>query len=749
MSIQSAVLEQQAKKQYNEGNYQAAYELLQDAISHIDIDEEDTELFEHAIDIAHEHLGLFEDVVNYANIILAQNVEHNRVRLQRAWANYDLGNHTSALDDFLYIIENAENEKDVLYARSGRGLCYYMSNHYEEAVVELTDALAYYRNWSVGYAHLGWASYYVKSYQTAREAFDQAIELSSDTYSFAHSGRGLTCYELYEYDQAIDDLTIGLTENENWMQGYATRAWCYLDIRFHQNQFDLALADFNKAISLETKDNPYTYAYAGRGIVYYETKQYQAAITDFEKSLTDNKNWLRGYAVYGWSLLEAGRYEDALEQLNYAIEHSKEGNYPFARAGRGIVNFELSNYEEMKADIEFALQENPNWVRGKAVLAWGMYELAKTTEEFTAALKIFDDALEKVTDYPFGFGGRGLTHYELHQYEKTIEDLDKSLTDDSKWSRGYAVRGWAKYFLAKNEMDYRAAKKDIDKAISLEEKPNMYSLSGRGFIQYKLANYEQAIADLEIALQHYTTWKSGYIFLANAYNASGNYEAAIKVYEKAIEQMPDEANLYHEKALLEEDHGEYSAAIIDYEKAIKLAPQSWMVGSLAELYLRGLGTEQDLLKAYGLFMQAYAMQIEKYDVDYFDAPLINCIHQELGVLASEQKIHEIIQLATEKNNQNSEFVVLLAYFYYNGIYVEKDTAKAKELIQKTAQDNPENPWGLFYDYVLNATEENREAKRDAVKAVLNNLTYGGYKKAEILAELAAKSPTLLYPMYEK
>src|SRR5699024_9692962 len=110
----------------------------------------------------------------------------------------------------------------------------------------------------------------------------------------------------------------------------------------------------------------------------------------------------------------------ALEPLNYAIENNIDKEYPFANAGRGLAYFELFKLEEAKSDLQIGLKENPNWSRGNAVYAWVLYELSKTKEEYEQVLEKFNTVLEKNTDYPFAYGGRGLVHYELNNYEAAI-----------------------------------------------------------------------------------------------------------------------------------------------------------------------------------------------------------------------------------------------------------------------------------------------------------------------------------------
>ena len=50
----------------------------------------------------------------------------------------------------------------------------------------------------------------------------------------------------------------------------------------HQGKYDLALADYTRAIELNSE---FALAYGNRGFVYYDTGDYQGALVDFNKAI--------------------------------------------------------------------------------------------------------------------------------------------------------------------------------------------------------------------------------------------------------------------------------------------------------------------------------------------------------------------------------------------------------------------------------------------------------------------------------
>lgn len=129
-------------------------------------------------------------------------------------------------------------------------------------------------------------------------------------------GNILRSHELYEeaetiYSAALD--TIGTPERSNWLLLYFRGI-----TRERQNKWDMAEADFRKALELE-KDQPLVLNYLGYSLVDQGLKLDEALEmikTAVKLRPTD------GYIVdsLGWVYYRLGRYEEAVSELERAIE---------------------------------------------------------------------------------------------------------------------------------------------------------------------------------------------------------------------------------------------------------------------------------------------------------------------------------------------------------------------------------------------------------------------------------------------
>ena len=83
-----------------------------------------------------------------------------------------------------------------------------------------------------------------------------------------------------------------------------------------QEKYDLALAEFTKAIEL---DPNYSDAYLNRGVLYYEQRKPDLALSDFNQVLNINPRLAEAYNNRGLLYQQQGKPDLALSDFNQAI----------------------------------------------------------------------------------------------------------------------------------------------------------------------------------------------------------------------------------------------------------------------------------------------------------------------------------------------------------------------------------------------------------------------------------------------
>ena len=126
----------------------------------------------------------------------------------------------------------------------------------------------------------------------------------------------------------------------------------------------------------------------------------------------------------GLRLYELGRYEEAIEEFDKAIE--LDPNDPDYHYYKGIALYELHKYEEAIEEFDKAIELDPNDPVYHYNKGLALGELHKYEE----AIKEFDKAIELNPYNPGYHNGKGLALSELHRYQEAIEEYDKAIELD-------------------------------------------------------------------------------------------------------------------------------------------------------------------------------------------------------------------------------------------------------------------------------------------------------------------------------
>lgn len=92
----------------------------------------------------------------------------------------------------------------------------------------------------------------------------------------------------------------------------------------NQQQWDLALADFNQAIKINPK---FVEAYYNRGHLYAEQQKWSLALTNFNQAIALNPRFADAYVYRGFVHYQTGNRQGAIQDLQKAAElFHQQGN---------------------------------------------------------------------------------------------------------------------------------------------------------------------------------------------------------------------------------------------------------------------------------------------------------------------------------------------------------------------------------------------------------------------------------------
>jgi|AGTN01.1.fsa_nt_gi FOG: TPR repeat len=207
--------------------------------------------------------------------------------------------------------------------------------------------------------------------------------------------------------------------------------------------------------------------YMLRGKAYYDLKQYDKALEDFDRAVRlspPSKTIVAIYSLRGDVYHELHQEERAIRDYTSAIELNPNKFYFYEK--RGIAYCSLKQFQNAIADFSAAIKVEPT-ARGFVLRARtfsGLGEDQNAIDDFSQAIHL-DPSAE-----PYLL--RADHFRKTKQYQLAIKDCTRAISIDPKFARAFAERGINLHLSGSPE----GALGDLTHAISLDPKPIYYDL---------------------------------------------------------------------------------------------------------------------------------------------------------------------------------------------------------------------------------------------------------------------------------
>lgn len=180
-------------------------------------------------------------------------------------------------------------------------------------------------------------------FDNAIPALDHAIE-SDPQFALAYNDRGYAYLHKHEYDLAIADFSKALKLKKH-PHAYHNRGIAYR----HKGENEDAISDQSKAIELKPmKSEPYY----ERGVAYLQNQQNDKAIDDFDQAITLKPGYLPAYIHRGIAYQRKRQYDLSISDFTKAIKI--DSNQDFVYYNRAISHFYKREYSKAWEDIHKA-----------------------------------------------------------------------------------------------------------------------------------------------------------------------------------------------------------------------------------------------------------------------------------------------------------------------------------------------------------------------------------------------------------
>ena len=168
-----------------------------------------------------------------------------------------------------------------------------------------------------------------------------------------------------------------------------------------------------------------------RGAAYIDKGLYDQAISDLNKAIEINPRFVKAYNNRGNAYVNKGLYDQALSDLNKAIEI--EPRFAQAFNNRGNVYINKGLHDQALSDFNKAIEINPRFAqaynnRGNFYINKGLHD---------QALSDLNKAIGIDPRYARAYNNRGNAYTKKGLYDQALTDFNKAIGIDPRFAQAY------------------------------------------------------------------------------------------------------------------------------------------------------------------------------------------------------------------------------------------------------------------------------------------------------------------------
>ncbi|RCV64144.1 Tetratricopeptide (TPR) repeat containing protein [Methanophagales archaeon] len=266
------------------------------------------------------------------------NAYYRNGEFDNATAEFD-----NALDSWALILEQSDG-KGLAGVYASRARNYKEMLEINKSISDYEQAIALDPKLMIALSHQASNYDMIGEYEEAIETYDAELDILENDPDYkdyewgyyTYKGRGACCYELGRYDEAIVDFQTLIDDYESH---YEPLAYRYLGMIYtEKGDEDKAKENYDKAVGLysgQIESTPDSYGlYNDRGLCYLGLGEYDSAISDFEKVIELEPNYvdphsgenlyIEAYKNLGIAYSASGDKDKAKEALEEGLKLANE-----------------------------------------------------------------------------------------------------------------------------------------------------------------------------------------------------------------------------------------------------------------------------------------------------------------------------------------------------------------------------------------------------------------------------------------
>jgi tetratricopeptide (TPR) repeat protein len=195
---------------------------------------------------------------------------------------------------------------------------------------------------------------------------------------------------------------------------------------------------------LKAQPNINTKEHLEKGNLFYEKRNLNDAIEQYNKIIAADVNYLNALSNKGKCLIELGKNLEAIEIFKIVLDINS--NFLYALNGMSDALNYLGKFRESIEFCDKALNIDPNFVYALNTKGLALNNLGKYEE----AVEWYDKALNIDPNFVYALANKGLALVYLEKYEEAVEWYDKALKINPNSvhaliTKGLTLNGLRKY----------------------------------------------------------------------------------------------------------------------------------------------------------------------------------------------------------------------------------------------------------------------------------------------------------------
>ncbi len=284
------------------------------------------------------------------------------------------------------------------------------------------------------------------------------------------------------------------------------------NMKLKQRNFQVAVQNFDKAISLDFKNSP---VYNNRGVAQIKQNNIQKAMSDFSKAIMLNPENADAHYNQGIAQIKQNNIKEAIESYNKAIALNLQSAQVYYY--RGNAKEKIEDLHGAIEDYGVALKLNPDYGSAMYDLAiakekqekgmeWDIEPETEDKQYFNSVINIKNIEFNRSQQDAYTYYEQGIVKYTEGDLDGALQDFDKAIELGFRYSSIYYKRG----IIKSKQKNLNSAIEDYNKAIELNPQDVAYTYYARGFAKDLQGDLLGAIQDFDKAKRLNPTIESNY-----------------------------------------------------------------------------------------------------------------------------------------------------------------------------------------------------------------------------------------------